>query len=130
VQGRKEGQRGSYVLIGCSFFLSSYQEIIFIDVEFALIDLVVTIFDRREWCIKCYRWSKFEKMSGAMEAVARAKWNLAALQRVVRAVRERRYRQGSLEKLRGQAAARRKSLLTRGPSLQDVELRDTDNHNS
>ena len=84
---------------------------ILIDIDYAVTDLMVTFFDRQDWCIKCHAWTKFESVPRAREAVLSAKWDLNRLQNVVQAVREGRYQDRSIEKLRG--AAERKRTIDR-----------------
>lgn len=99
-----------FYVLSC-LFLTILQELILIDIDYAFTNLMVTFFDRQDWCIKCLVWTKFELVPGAREAVLSAKWDLNRLQNVVQAVSKGRYQNRSIEKLRG--AAERKRTIDR-----------------
>ncbi|QKX63201.1 uncharacterized protein TRUGW13939_10370 [Talaromyces rugulosus] len=86
---------------------SKYEGTTFIEVIFAHTDLVVTIFDRTQWAIKCHPWRKFTKFPDAVDAVTEAGYSYEQLQIASNAVYEGRYKNGTVEKLCAAAQQKR-----------------------
>ncbi|QKX64384.1 uncharacterized protein TRUGW13939_11558 [Talaromyces rugulosus] len=86
---------------------SKYEGTTFIEVIFAHTDLVVTIFDRKQWALNCHSWRKFTEIPDAVNAATEAGYSYEQLQNASNAVYEGRYKNGTVEKLCAAAQQKR-----------------------
>ncbi|KAI9923414.1 hypothetical protein ASPWEDRAFT_46923 [Aspergillus wentii DTO 134E9] len=88
---------------------------IFANAERSPDDLVVTYFDNGYQ--NRLNWNEYKSIGPiATAAVVRAGWNCAKLEQIAQSVRDRRFCEDELDRLREQARAERRRISTRGLS--------------